>query len=92
MDQFKKGNWNVADPLDLDLASDLIDSKIAKNVADDIRREMGFAALKPHKPLLLLDYFLNFHGVFLGFWGFGVLGFCGIVKCFSNFNYHIYKN
>lgn len=55
MDQFKKGDWNIADlgsPLDLDLCEDLIDDKMARNVANDIRRELGAAALKPHKPLL----------------------------------------
>lgn len=55
MDQFKKGDWNIADlgsPLDLDKCEDLIDDKMAKNVANDIRRELGAAALKPHKPLL----------------------------------------
>jgi hypothetical protein len=38
---FKKGNWNVEDPLDLDKASELLDDKVVKNVADDIRRQMA---------------------------------------------------
>ena len=45
---FKKGNWNIAD-----LANeDLIDDKMAKNVADDIRKQLEKANIKPHKPLL----------------------------------------
>jgi hypothetical protein len=38
MAEWKKGNWNVEDLLDLDKASELIDDKVAKNVADDIRK------------------------------------------------------
>ena len=37
MENFKRGNWNVDSPLDLDKASDLLDDKIAKNIADEIR-------------------------------------------------------
>ena len=38
----KKGSWNVIDPIDLDSPSilDLIDPKMAKNVADDIRKQL----------------------------------------------------
>ena len=50
---FKKGNWNVEDPLDLDKASELLDDKVVKNVADDIRRQMALANIKSHKPLLV---------------------------------------
>ena len=50
----KKGSWNVVDPVDLDSPSilDLIDPKMAKNVADDIRKQLDQANLKPHKPIL----------------------------------------
>jgi hypothetical protein len=50
----KKGNWNVYDPIDLDSPSilDIIDPKMAKNVADDIRKQLEQANLKPHKPIL----------------------------------------
>ena len=48
----KRGKWNVADAFDLDKASDLIDDKMARNMAADIRRQLGADALKPHKPLI----------------------------------------
>jgi hypothetical protein len=55
MNDFKKGNWHITDlgePLDLDKVQDMIDDKMAKNVADEIRKELGQNGLKPHKPLL----------------------------------------
>ena len=34
----RRGKWNVGDAFDLEKASDLIDDKLAKNMANDIRR------------------------------------------------------
>lgn len=49
----KRGQWNVADAIDLDKASELIDTKMGNAFADDLRRELGVDALKPNKPLLV---------------------------------------
>ena len=48
----KRGNWNFGQAFDLDQASDLIDDKMARNMAHDIRKQLGADALKPHKPLI----------------------------------------
>lgn len=48
----KRGKWNVGDAFDLDKASGLIDDKMARNMAADLRRHLGPDALKPHKPLV----------------------------------------
>ena len=34
----KRGKWNVGDAFDLDKASDLLDDKMARNMANDLRR------------------------------------------------------
>jgi hypothetical protein len=36
----KKGNFNIAD-FDLNKAYDMIDDKMAKNMVEDIRKELG---------------------------------------------------
>ena len=48
----KRGKWSVGDAFDLDKASDLIDDKMARNMANDLRKHLGADALKPHKPLI----------------------------------------
>ena len=42
----------MGDAFDLDKASDLIDDKMARNMANDLRRHLGADALKPHKPVV----------------------------------------
>ncbi len=37
---FKKGNWNIAD-FEFMPSEELIDPKMAKNVADDIRKQLA---------------------------------------------------
>ena len=49
---FKKGNWNIADLADMPPPEDLIDAKMARNIADDIRKQLESANIKAHKPLL----------------------------------------
>lgn len=48
----KRGKWSVGDAFDLDRASELIDDKMARNMANDLRRHLGTDALKPHKPVV----------------------------------------
>ena len=48
----KRGKWNVGDAFDLDKASGLIDDKMARNMAADLRKHLGADALKPRKPLI----------------------------------------
>ena len=48
----KRGKWNVGSAFDLNQASDLIDDKMVRNMATDLRKQLGADALKPHKPLL----------------------------------------
>ena len=49
----KRGKWNVGDAFSLDNAAiDMIDDKLARNMANDIRRQLGPNALQPHKPLI----------------------------------------
>ena len=45
MDKFKEGKWNIADSFDLDKASELLDTGVAKNIAEEIRKELGSKAL-----------------------------------------------
>lgn len=42
----------MGDAFDLDKAADMIDDKMARNMAADLRKHLGADALKPHKPLL----------------------------------------
>ena len=48
----KRGQWNVGDAFDLDKANELIDDKMARNMAADLRKHLGADALKPRKPLI----------------------------------------
>ena len=48
----KRGKWSVGDAFNLDNASDLIDDNMARNMANDIRRQLGAAGLQPHKPVV----------------------------------------
>ena len=48
----KKGSWNIASAFDPDRASDLIDDKMARNMANDIRRQLGPNGLSLHKPVV----------------------------------------
>ena len=52
MDYFKNIDWNVADPLDLDNASDLIDSGLVKNILNEVRKDNGQPQLKLQVPLI----------------------------------------
>ena len=47
----KKGNFNFAD-FDLNKASELIDDKMARKMAEDIRKQLGPNGLAKHKPLI----------------------------------------
>ena len=48
----KKGQWNAGSAFDLNAPSDLIDDKMAKNMAEDIRRQLGPNGLSLHKPVV----------------------------------------
>lgn len=48
----KKGSWNAGSAFDVDKASELIDDRMARNVADDIRRQLGPNGLSLHKPVI----------------------------------------
>ena len=48
----KRGKWSVGDAFDLDKANQLLDDSSARNLANDLRKQLGKDALKPHKPLL----------------------------------------
>lgn len=47
----KKGNFNFAD-FSLDKAYDMIDDKMAKNLARNLQAELGPNALQKHKPVI----------------------------------------
>ena len=47
----KKGLFNFAD-FDLDQAYEMIDDKMARNMADDIRKQLGPNGLSKHKPIV----------------------------------------
>ena len=48
----KRGQWNAGSAFDLDRPSDLIDDKMMKDVAADIRRQLGPNGLSLHKPVV----------------------------------------
>ena len=48
----KRGGWNAGQAFDSDKASDLIDDRMVRNMASDIRQQLGADALKPRKPLI----------------------------------------
>ena len=48
----KRGKWNIGDAFNLDDASAMIDDNLARNMANDIRKQLGANALQPHKSVV----------------------------------------
>ena len=48
----KRGKWSVGDAIDLEKVSDMIPDKMARNLAEDIKRQLGPKGLTKHKPVI----------------------------------------